>query len=100
GLPAEIEAHAATMSGPWRRTDRFAGHAFSHDPTVEVFLAGLDDSARLTEQMAHPGSRPGSAFTSSELRDKETCVLCSPSLAAELERRGFQLTSFRELLCA
>jgi predicted glycoside hydrolase/deacetylase ChbG (UPF0249 family) len=89
---------------PWaaaaRRTDRFTGYRFAEEPTEAVFLASLEGAAGTMEFMVHPGARPGTPFVSSPLRDRETAVLSSPSLARELERRGVRVVSFAELPCA
>ncbi|HEX5137607.1 MAG TPA: ChbG/HpnK family deacetylase [Planctomycetota bacterium] len=91
---------------PWaadaraRRTDRFTGYRFAHEPTVEVFLASLEGLAGSVEFMVHPGAREGSAFVRSPDRDRETDVLSSPALADELVRRGVRVVSFADLPCA
>ncbi len=90
---------------PWaadargRRTDRFTGYRFAEEPAEEVFLASLEGAAGTVEFMVHPGARPGSPFTSSPARDRETLVLSSASLADELARRGVRVVSFAELPC-
>jgi predicted glycoside hydrolase/deacetylase ChbG (UPF0249 family) len=89
GLPAPIVGRAV---GPGCH---FTGHAFGIDPSEQVFLDSL--AAPATEFMVHPGTRPGTAFTEAEARDRETDVLCSPSLRAALDRRGVRLCGFGEM---
>jgi predicted glycoside hydrolase/deacetylase ChbG (UPF0249 family) len=89
---------AADVRGP--RTDRFTGYRFAEEPTEETFLESLEGLEGSVEFMVHPGSRAGSEFTSSPARDRETEVLSSPALAAEISRRGVRLVSFAELPCA
>ncbi len=83
-------------SGPWMRTDGFAGHSFCFGPTVEVFISSLDLSNSVTEFMVHPGQRPGSSFTSSDRRALEAEVLCSEQLKVFLDRNEFELVTFTE----
>ncbi len=91
---------------PWaadargRRADRFTGYRFAEEPSAEVFLESLDGLQGAVEFMVHPGSRPGSPFTSSPARDRETDVLSSAALADELARRGVRVVSFADLPCA
>lgn len=99
-LPGELTEWADALRGPARRTERFTGYAFAADPSVETLVGGLDPGARSTECMVHPGARPGSPFTSSALRERETEVLCSDRLSQELDRRGFRVASFVDLPCA
>ena len=83
-------------SGPWPRTDRFAGHSFCRKPSVDSFLASLDHHARFMEFMVHTGSRPGSAFVSSPDRDLEVEIMCDDRLKNELQQSGYRLVTFRE----
>lgn len=98
-LPPVFTEWARRLEGAARRADRFAGYAFSEDPSETVFVASLDPGARVTEFMVHPGSRDGSPFVSSPCRDRETGTLCAPGLRQELERRGVCLAGFAEVPC-
>jgi len=98
-LPIECHRWARRLRGPWKRADSFVGYDFSADPTADVFLGSLDESARVSEFMVHPGARPGTRFTSSALRDRETETLCGRSLDRELDRLGYRLASFSEVPC-
>ena len=93
-LPGPLGERAREMAGPWRRTDFFTGIAFAGEPTAHVFLESLDPAARVTEFMVHPGSRAGSPFSSSPLRDREAELLCSKALAQQIENRGYRLAGF------
>jgi len=99
-LPPVFTTWAESMRGPWKRTDAFLGYAFCEEPTAEVFLSSLVDGTRVTEFMVHPGARAGMPFCSSELRDRETDILCSVFLDREIDRRGFRTVSFAEAPCA
>ena len=98
-LPKDCAAWAGEVGAPWKCADHFAGYAFAADPTGEVFLASLDDRAAVTEFMVHPGARPGTAFTRSDARDRETEALCSAPLLREVEARGYRVCSFAEVSC-
>jgi len=89
-------------SGPWPRTDCFAGHAFCRRPSIELFLSSLDPEMTFTEFMVHIGSRPGSPFVSSPDRDTEVEIVCSETLRSVLEDRGYRIVTFTEArsLCA
>ena len=93
-MPEPLREYAREMAGPHRRTDFFTGIAFAEEPTAHVFLESLDPAARVTEFMVHPGSRAGSPFCSSPLRDRETELLCSEALARQIENRGYRLAGF------
>jgi len=75
----------------------FAGHAFADHPAIDTFLAEVDAArtagAEILEFMVHPGSRPGSEFTSARARDEETAVLCDPALAAALRERAVTIVA-------
>ncbi len=98
--PPAFAAWSRKPAGSWRRLERFTGFDFSRKPAIGVFLSSLPPAASDVEFMVHPGRRSGSAFASSELRERETHTLCSPSLALQLEALGWQVTCFRELACA
>ena len=98
-LPPVVRTWGEAMRGPWKTTDRFTGYAFCEEPTAEVFLSSLEDGARVTEFMVHPGAREGSPHCSSELRDREADILCSVFLDREIDRRGFRTVSFLEAPC-
>jgi len=95
-LPEPIVTWARRFAGPGRRVDRFTGYRFARAPSVRNFLRTLGHGD-VIEFMVHPGSRAGSGFAASPLRDREAEVLCDPALREELERRGHRLASFREV---
>lgn len=105
-VPLDRDLPPTFLHLPWaadargRRTDRFTGYRFAGEPSEDSFLASLEGATGVLEFMVHPGARPGSAFTSSTTRDRETLVLSSPSLADELSRRGVRVLSFADLPCA
>jgi predicted glycoside hydrolase/deacetylase ChbG (UPF0249 family) len=100
GLPPECARWAAELEGPWNRTDAFTGHDFARAPAEATFLGSLVSAAATVEFMVHPGARPGTAFTASPARDRETQVLCAAALLQEVGRRGFGVASFPEVGCA
>lgn len=99
-LPAVLVDWARAMKGPWRTLDRFTGYRFSERADEASFLEDLGTAGSSVEFMVHPGSRPGSAFSESPLRDREAALLCAPELRSAVERRGFRVASFAELPCA
>jgi len=99
-LPDILEVWAKALRPAWRTVEQFTGFDFSCVPTLETFLTCVTEPAATLEFMVHPGSRPGSAFSDSALRDREVQTLCSPDLKRQLRDRGWQPTSFQELGCA
>lgn len=96
-FPRPFVAWSRELRDGFRTPPAFAGFRFCHEPTADVFLDEATASGTAVEFMVHPGSRPGSPFTSSPCRDEETRVLCAPGLAAALRARGLRPAVFAEL---
>ena len=95
-LGSALARWAASREGPWSRTEAFAGHRFCVQPALEGFLSALEEDARTTEFMVHPGQRPGSPFGEAVERAREVEVLCSKELRVALVTRGYESITFRE----
>lgn len=81
-----------------RTTASFVGHALAPAPSLEAVRACLAGCVGPVEWMAHPGRRPGSAFTDCDARDREEELLCSEELRRLVRSLGYRIASFAELL--
>ena len=113
--PSPAHSTAALSSFPWPRVldrqglqacfpraellEAFAGFAFSTEATLAQALAPWEvHSGARGEWMVHPGHRSGSAFARSPVRDDEMSVLCDPRIVEGLAARGWQPTTYGELV--
>jgi len=92
-----LEAESSRRPAAWRCTDRFVGLLFSHKPQDDGIQHLLQTRPGVTEWMTHPGSRPGSPFTSSDLRDQEARFLCQEEARRVIESRGYRLVRFGDV---
>ena len=97
GLPGHFVNWCARIDGV-TSPQKFAGHRFARNPSVEAFLQSLWPGCETQEFMVHPGARPGSEFCNSDDRLREVEVLCDATLAEALRLRGVHVLKSDEFL--
>ncbi len=83
-----------------RVPDAFLGLAFSAEPSVARFTAGVREArGEVVEVMVHPGrvTSASRGFSADPRRDLERRFLCDPALAAEASAAGFALARFGDV---
>lgn len=101
GLPRAFVALEEGARAVWSDVatlEGFTGNAFGQTVTHASAVAPWADVPFASgEWMVHPGRRAGSAFTDSELREREVACLCDPALPAAFAEHGWRLAAFEEV---